>query len=190
MNCLSRPFLIPVLAAFLLFSCKEEAETPFANPTQIDRYFPVSDFLEQKITERAGVAVTKTIRFNDEVEEVSFQPDKEAWRKELDFFFQADINKAALASAYDTSEEEGRLIHKLKPGEKGIVQQILVQKKGNRIEEIRIETTKNNLFYQSQVKGTIVLDDKEDLVGYRLRGSQKVWFMPPTALEVEAKVGG
>lgn len=188
MTPLFRRFLILALAAPVLFSCKEDADAPFANPTQIDRYFPVSDFLEEKIAQRAGAAVSKTIRFNEEVEEARFEPDGEAWRKELDFFFQADINKAALATSYETTEEDGRLIHALKPGEKGTVQQILVQKHGERIEAIRIQTVTSNLFYQSEVNGVLFLDDNEDLVEYQLKGNQKVWFMGPTRLEVRASV--
>lgn len=183
-----RNLLILMLAGISLTSCKEEESKPFANPTQINAYFPVSDFLDEKIKESAGVGVTKTIQFNEESEEVRIQPDQETWRKELDFFFQADINKAALATAYSTREEEGLLVHSLKPGEKGTIKEIRVQKNGEQVELIRVETVNDNLFYHSEMSGEIGLDAQENLASYRLSGSQKVWFMAPTQLMVKANL--
>lgn len=177
-----------MLAGLLSTSCKNEESKPFANPTQIDTYFPVSDFLEEKIEKCEGVAVTKIIQFNEESEEVRFQPDRQAWRKELDFFFQADINKAAFATAYTTTEEEGVLVHSLKPGEKGSVKEIRVRKKGEQVESIRIITLNDNLFYHSEVSGEIGLDAQENLATYQLSGNQKVWFMAPTLLKVNAEI--
>ncbi|MDN3687993.1 hypothetical protein [Cyclobacterium jeungdonense] len=183
-----RNSLILMVAGLLLISCKKEESKPFANPTQIDAYFPVSDFLEEKIKKIEGVTVTKIIQFNEESEEVRFKPDQEAWRKELDFFFQADINKAAFATAYSTTEEEGLLVHRLKPGEKGTIKEIRVQKKGELVESIHIITVNDNLFYHSEVSGKIGLDAQEDLATYRLSGNQKVWFMAPTLLKVNAEI--
>ncbi|WP_162340962.1 hypothetical protein [Cyclobacterium salsum] len=183
-----RNSLLLMLAGILLISCKEEESRPFANPTQIDTYFPVSDFLEEKIKKSEGVAVSKVIQFNEESEEVRFQPDQEAWRKELDFFFQADINKAAFATAYSTKEEEGLLVHRLKPGEKGTIKEIRVQKRRDRVVSIRVETLNDNLFYHSEVSGEIRLDAEENLTGYQLLGNQKVWFISPTRLRVTAEI--
>ena len=48
-----------VLCLFLtlgcLVSCSDEEKVVFANPTQIEAYFPLSDFLEENI-EKLGAA--------------------------------------------------------------------------------------------------------------------------------------
>ncbi|WP_163380873.1 hypothetical protein [Cyclobacterium sp. SYSU L10401] len=181
-------FLWLMVLAYLGVACTEEESVPFSNPTQIDAYFPMADFLEQKIAQSAGADVSKTIRFNDEEERVKFIPDKEAWRKELDFFFQSDINKAALASSYETREEDNLLIHALKPDEKNNIREIKVSKKEGKVREIGIVAIKNNLFYHSEVYGELTFDENEQLSTYSLEGNQKVWFLTGTSLEVQAEI--
>ncbi|SHM60933.1 hypothetical protein SAMN04488057_102320 [Cyclobacterium lianum] len=190
MNCCRKGVVWVLLLIWAGIGCKEEQSTPFANPTQIDAYFPLADFLEQKIDNSSGRKVVKTIRFNDEEEQVEFTPDQESWRKELDFFFQSDINKAALASSYETREEGGVLIHSLKPGEKNNIQEIRVSKQEGRVDEIAVIALKDNLFYRSQVQGTLGFDANEQLISYSLEGNQKVWFLDATDLQVQATVGG
>ncbi|MBD3629177.1 hypothetical protein [Cyclobacterium sp.] len=169
-------------------SCNKEEQVPFSNPTQIDAYFPLTDFLEQKIENSSGDEVIKTIRFNEEEERVKFIPDTATWRKELDFFFQADINKAALASAYLTKEEGQMLIHSLKPGEKNNIREIKVVKKGGKVSEIGVVAIKDNLFYYSEVYGELAFDENENLSSYSMEGIQKVWFLAGTSLEVQADI--
>jgi hypothetical protein len=172
----------------ILFSCKKEEKLPFANPTQIDVYFPLTGFLDQKIDRLSSANVVKKIRFNDETEEVAIAMNKEVWRQELDFFFQADINKASLARSYETTEEPGLLLHQLKPNEKGNIKWIRINKIEGRVSEILILSENENLFYRSTVEGSIKLDDKERISSYSLSGNQKVWFLSPTNLLVDAKV--
>lgn len=177
------------VAIYSGFACNSEESVPFSNPTQIDAYFPISDFLERKIENSSGDEVIKTIRFNEEEEQVKFIPDAEAWRKELDFFFQADINKAALASAYETKDEGQTLVHALKPGEKNNIREIKVVKQEGKVSEIGIVAVKDNLFYHSEMYGELAFDENENLSSYSLEGNQKVWFLAGTSLEVLAKVG-
>jgi hypothetical protein len=179
-------YLLLWVATFI--SCKKEEKLPFANPTQIDLYFPLSDFLNEGIADLGPARVVKEIRFNDETEEVAITMDNDVWRQELDFFFQADINKASLASSYETTEEPGLLLHQLKPNEKGNIKWIKVRKKSGRVSEIVILSENENLFYRSTVEGTIKLDEKERISSYSMSGNQKVWFLSPTNLQVDAKV--
>jgi hypothetical protein len=178
-----------LLGVAIFISCKKEEKLPFANPTQIDLYFPLSDFLNERIAD-AGPAkrVVKEIRFNDETEEVAITMDNDVWRQELDFFFQADINKASLASSYETTEKPGLLLHQLKPNEKGNIKWIRVRKKYGKVSEIVILSENENLFYRSTVKGLVKMDDQEGISSYSMSGNQKVWFLSPTNLQVDAKV--
>jgi hypothetical protein len=180
-NCQKVFFLFLVLGC--LISCNEEEKVVFANPTQITAYFPLSDFLEENIEKLGDVEVHKEIRFNDETESVEFVMDSLTWRQELDFFFQADINKAALAASYDTEETQDFLIHRLKPSEKGDIKRIEVKKRSGKVVEILIIFAVNNLFYKSTVEGKITLEN-EAIDSYTLSGNQKVWFLPGTKLKV------
>jgi hypothetical protein len=180
-----------LLAGVCLFlgACKEEEKSPYANPTQIDIYFPLIKFLEEKTSALAGGEVSKTIAVNQESEEIIFKLSAEDWREELDVFFQADINKSALATAYRTSEEEGELVHTLKPGEKGTIKEIRVSKIADKVAAINVVSVRNNLFYHSEVVGKIQMDgQQENIASYSLSGRQKVWFLPETQLEVVANI--
>jgi len=179
-------YLLLWVATFI--SCKKEEKLPFANPTQIEVYFPLSDFLNERIADVGSARVVKEIRFNDDTEEVAITMGNDVWRQELDFFFQADINKASLASSYETTEKPGLLLHQLKPNEKGDIKWIKIRKKSGRVSEILILSENENLFYKSSVEGSIKLDGEERISNYSLSGIQKVWFLSPTNLLVDAKV--
>jgi len=180
--------IYPLLLAGILISCEKNEKLGFANPTQIDAYFPLSDFLQESVGKLEFAEVVKEIHFNDDTEIVDFTLDSLAWRQELDFFFQADINKAALASSYETKEEYGLLIHQLKPNEKGDIKMIKVRKQSGKVVAIKILSVISNLFYKSTVEGMIKMDASEEVSSYELSGEQKVWFLPATKLHVEGKV--
>ncbi|MDO6437720.1 hypothetical protein Q4534_09895 [Cyclobacterium sp. 1_MG-2023] len=184
-NCQKVLCLLLVLGC--LISCSDDEKVVFANPIQIEAYFPLSDFLEENIEMLGSAEVRKVIRFNDETESVDFVMDSLTWRQEMVFFFQADINKAALAASYETEETQGLLIHRLKPGEKGDIKRIEVKKQSGKVVEIVILSVVNNLFYKSTVEGKITIEDK-GIDSYTLSGDQKVWFLPGTKLQVEAEV--
>lgn len=174
---------------FIFGGCREEEKEPYANPTQIDLYFPLIEFLEEKTEVLDGGEVSKTIAVNEESEEIIINLSAEDWREELDVFFQADINKSALATAYHTTETDDELVHTLKPGEKGTVKEIRVFKVADKVASIEVVAVRNNLFYHSEVAGRIQMDEQqEDLSSYSLSGRQKVWFLPETQLEVKANI--
>ncbi|MEX2567258.1 MAG: hypothetical protein WD431_15050 [Cyclobacteriaceae bacterium] len=182
-------YFLAVYVIFL-FSCKEEKKLPYANPTQIDAYFSTTEFLEKEIRELTGVPVKKVISINEEQESVEFSPSEEEWRKELDVFFQADINKAALASAYHTQESDSLLIHSLKQGEDANIKEIQIVKKRGKVFSLKILSVKNNLFYNSEVTGRIIMGKQLDKIkSYSLKGRQKVWFLPENRMELKAEVG-
>ncbi|MEX2512020.1 MAG: hypothetical protein WD398_03870 [Cyclobacteriaceae bacterium] len=182
-------FLLPGSVIFL-FSCKEETKLPYANPTQIDAYFSTTEFLEKEIEEVSGEPVKKIISINEEQESVEFSPTAEEWRKELDVFFQADINKAALSNAYQTQESDSLLIHSLKPGEDANIKEMKIVKKGGKVLSLEIVSLKNNFFYRSEMTGKINMGNQLGKIrGYSLKGRQKVWFLPENRMELNAVVG-
>src|SRR5690606_4124234 len=91
----------------LPLSCSQEKAQPMDNPIQIDNYFPLKSFIEQQVELLDGAKVSKSIAIKGKEDHVEVLMDAEAWRKELDIFIQSDINKASLASSYDTEENPG-----------------------------------------------------------------------------------
>lgn len=174
----------------LLLSCDRGEKQPLANPTQINKYFPLKDFVEEQIQELEGAKVNKTAAVNGEKTASSVSLDAEDWRKELDAFIQADINKTALSLSYETAEDNDRLVHSLKPGEKGVVQEIIIDfhPGSPEVSSIHFKTATDNLFYSSSSEGNLEINAEGLMENYQVKGHQKVWFLSPNEIEIEGKI--
>ena len=88
----------------LLIACGPEAAPPTGTPAAATRrplYFDVKSLLNaqiQQLTARRA-AVTKRVSLRGAASETATVPTVK-WADELQLFFQADINKAALRGAY------------------------------------------------------------------------------------------
>src|SRR5690554_4862256 len=114
------------LLAGLLLSCEQNQGKPSVASTEINRYFPLEQFVEQQSGILDGAKVRKKASIKEEeliVEEVL---NAEEWGYELNVFAQADINKASMASSYDIVEENGSTIYRLKPDEKSAIKELRV----------------------------------------------------------------
>ncbi len=183
-----------VLWAFLLFThvllgCRQEEEKPFSNPTQIEQYFPLKAFIEDKLPEMDGLEVEKSLRLGENEEKSRQVFDQEAWRRELDIFIHADINKASLADAYHTVEDQNSKAHSLKEGEKGEVRllKIFWGEDKQDLDSIYFVREKSTLFYSSFAEGTLVIYEGQ-IHNYKVYGEQKVWFLPNNRMYLEGRV--
>lgn len=170
------------------FSCGTEEEALIKNPTQIDQYFPISDFINQQISRLDGYAVKKTVVMNGEgheVDQVLFERD---WREEFDWFIQSDINKASLAQSYETEKTEHVTRHILKPGEIGVLKQMEVLYENGEVKEINFTTSKENTFYCSNSYSRITTGNDGLIDSYSLESNQKVWFLSPNEMKVNSQV--
>ncbi|UCS95712.1 hypothetical protein KZP23_05200 [Echinicola marina] len=174
----------------LLLSCSEGEKQPLANPTQIDKYFPLKDFVEEQIDRLDGQKIDKVSMINGEEQLSEVVLDKEAWRKELDIFIQSDINKAANAAAYETAEEGNILVHRLKDGAEGSIKLIEVSyvEGTERVSKIHFESAEDNFFYQSSAEGVLEMNELGELDQYEVAGTQKVWFLNPNKIKVKGVV--
>ncbi|MCC5938426.1 MAG: hypothetical protein JJU34_14200 [Lunatimonas sp.] len=173
----------------LLFSCTEQGTNLRENPTQLDQYFPLSDFVQSQIERLDGKKVRKTLVLGERKEEVTQQLDQVGWRKELDLFIQSDINKASLATSYTTEETADRIVHRLIDGELGDVQEMKVIKDGDTILELSFTYRKESFFYLSEGAGSMTVNPETGLVAsYEVSGRQKVWFLPANTMELSAVV--
>lgn len=173
----------------LLFSCSEQGPDFRENPTQLEKYFPLGDFVLAQIERLDGMQTEKTLVLGGRTEVVTQRLDQVGWRKELDLFIQSDINKASLASSYTTEETPNRVVHRLIEGERGEVQEMYVTKENDNIQEISFTYQKESFFYLSEGSGSIRLDPVTGLLlAYEVNGRQKVWFLPANTMELRAVV--
>ncbi len=178
-----------VLLLGLLWSCEQEQQQPMDNPTQIDKYFQLKNFVEDQVNMLDGATVRKTIGIKGEREILQQPLDAEEWRRELDVFVQSDINKASLASAYETIDNDTLLLHRLKPGEKSSIQEMRVSYQAGKIQRISFVTHLDNIFYTSNTQGELVMDTASGTIGsYRVKSQQKVWFLSPNEIDVSGEV--
>lgn len=178
-----------LLLVGLLYACQQEENQPLENPTQIEKYFPLKDFVENQITELEGEKVRKSTRIKGEGEYIEMVLNAEEWRKELHVFIQADINKATLATSYDTEQDLHSTVHTLKTGEKYPIQEIKIDYQGKQVSRISFVSHHENLFYTSRSRGELLLDPLTGkLDTYQVSGVQKVWFIAPNEMEVEGEI--
>src|SRR5690606_9354463 len=173
----------------LLLSCSQDEEKLMENPTQIDKYFLLKDFVKGQINLLDEVKVRKMTSIKGEVENTEQQMDFDDWRKELDIFIQADINKASLATSYVTEKGSDYTVHRLKPGEKSPIQEIKVAYKGDEISQISFTSHQQNIFYTSESQGIISVDMATGKISsYQVSGTQKVWFLPINEIIVKGEI--
>ena len=177
------------LVFLLFFSCGKTKKEPLENPTQLNKYFPLVHFVEDQISILNGKEVSKVISIKGREESVSLVLETGDWRKELDLFIQADINKNSLATSYSTEDSPSLLRHTLIPGEKGEVKTLSVHRSGNKISRIDFTFKKENLFYLSEGSGSLLMTaDGQQISRYEVKGFQKVWFLPANVMTTSGEI--
>lgn len=177
------------LLLLLLASCSKSEQAPLENPTQLNKYFPMVQFVQDLIPQLEGKEVSKKMTIKGKEEALMMVMDAEGWRKELDLFIQADINKNSLAASYATQENAQLLQHTLIPGEKGEIQQMTIHRSGDKINRVDFSFKKENLFYLSEGSGSLEMTtDGKHLSSYEVNGYQKVWFLPANIMSTEGRI--
>src|SRR5690554_1090975 len=178
-----------ILLAGLLLSCEQNQGRPTVAPPEIDRYFPLKEFVAQQSEILDGAKVRKKASIREEklvVEEVF---NAEEWGYELSVFAQADINKVSMASSYDILEEKGATVYRLKPDEQSAIKEIKVTYENEQVNRVSFISYKENLFYTSGSTGELVLDPESGkLSSYYVGASQKAWFLPVNEMEIEGEI--
>lgn len=178
-----------VLSLIMAFSCAQEDEQITGNPTQINKYFQLKDFVENQVALLDGATVRKSMGIKGQVEKADLKMNAEAWREELDIFIQSDINKASLSTAYETEETEGFTRYYLKPGEKSSIKEIRVYYEGDQVKQINFSAYQNDFFYTTGSDGELVIDTASGIINsYSVKGTQKVWFLPANEMKVEGQI--
>lgn len=179
-------YLSSLLVLSMCWSCSNISDSAKGVETS---YFPIKEFVEAKIPVIEGKTLRKEININGKNETTTDIPNAEEWLKELDFFLQADINKAVLANAYETERSEKFLIHELKEGEKGKVKKLVIQYLNGEVKQISFNALTKNPFYSSKTRGVLVLhSETREIDQYTIENIQEVVFSKPNKLVISATV--
>jgi hypothetical protein len=144
------------------------------------QYFDVKGFLDQQVTllTQRHPAVEKQVTLRDGQVETT-RVEKIDWTKELQIFYQADINKPALRGAYETQDARaGDTIdavktYRRKPGVENSVEQLRVTQTDTRGGSVEAVLTQDNpLFFSRKV---LQLHYQRGLLtSYQVQGVQKL----------------
>ena len=166
------------LLALLLAGCGEAG--PAAPAARQPLYFDVKGLLTQQVAqlEQRHAAVTKHVRLRAETPETVRVPAVK-WADELQIFFQADINKAALRGAYtvDSVALPGgalRRTYTRQPGQPNApVARLVVVQQGPEPQEIAATIIQSNALFSAQKQLRMQLQNGQ-LRRYEVVGTQKL----------------
>lgn len=142
-------FLFVVIA---LWGCDEGQKS---EPIRTGIYFDLVALLDQQaqLLAEAKPSFTKQLTVNGEIEIISLELDSASqWKAQLALFYQADINKLGLETAYVTEEfplgeNQKKIIDEAK-GQKATVRLIEYNYLNEQLTNIRILSRENNTVYE------------------------------------------
>lgn len=169
---------VVLAAAWLLAGCGDAG--PAAPTARRPLYFDVKGLLTQQVEQlaRRHAAVTKRVSLRGGRPETVRVPAVK-WADELQIFFQADINKAALRGAYavDSVALPGGLLRRTYtrlPGQPNApVAQLTVVQQGATAQEVAATITQNNPLFSTQKQLRFQLQNGQ-LRQYEVIGAQKL----------------
>ena len=162
---------LSILLSLLIISCSQEATI------QQKKYFDLADFINKKTTQLIDnqPVTQKNISVDDKTETI--ETSKIDWKKELELFAQADLNKQAYQASYDAKESPNLLFYTLKNGEDLPVKSLKIELDSLSKTPKNIEATlrTKNYLYESEKHLQMTLADGK-LKNYLIEGSQELFL--------------
>lgn len=157
-------------------------------------YFDVRGLLDAQVRQLTArhPGVTKQVSMRGEALE-TVQVPQVKWADELQIFYQADINKAALHGAYrldSVAEADGRVrrTYTLRLGrDKVPVTQLSVLSAGGQPQEVQANLRQDNALFSGQKALHLTLQQGQ-LRTYGVRGTQKLIFFDTLRYQTQARV--
>ena len=175
----------------LLFTCRSSSDQ---QPPRFKAYFDIKSFVNSQISllTSKNPKVKKTM-FSDGMTEIRSQKNVN-WKKELELFVQADINKPAYGKSYKIFRPDSLTYeYILKPGETLPVQklEIVVDNGSGKPRLIRAVVRSKNKLYESQkyveLQCKTILGEWS-IVAYHIKGYQKLAVLDSSKFEITGLV--
>lgn len=151
-------------------------------------YFDVKGFLDAQtaLLNQRQPAVEKQVQLRNGETETS-RVTKLDWGKELQIFYQADINKLALRGAYAVAASGAARSYRRKAGVEAPVAELHVSNAAAMPSELKATIIQDNqLFYSEKQLRLHTLDGQ--LTDYEVRGMQKLIMFDTVRYSVRAQV--
>jgi hypothetical protein len=175
---------------FLLTGC----DSPQERQSRVMNYYDLKGFIETQVStlNREKPEVTKIMKVSGK-EETRSSKDVD-WKKELELFSQADINKPAYSKSYIVEKpDSATVIYTLKKEETLPVRyvKIMLDKKSGNPISIQVLLRAENKLYQSEKDislSGLIQNNRWILQSYSIRGYQKLATMDKKLFNVSARV--
>lgn len=170
--------------SFLMFGCNESKNL---NTTKF--YYDLAGLINQQIsqlTKKQPITV-KNLLIGEKTE--TLQTNDIDWKKELELFLQADLNKQSYQLSYEKDSTQNTVVYQLKKGEKLPVKTLKIEfdeeKSPKHIEALmQVE----NYLYKSEKHLSLDLE-KKLLKSYQIEGWQELFIGKKKGFKVFGVVG-
>lgn len=187
-------YIIVFGALALLVSCNSSNDNQVV---KVEKYYGLLDLLDEQInflvSEKASLE--KTLAVDGQVELITSIPNIEEWKKELELFYYADINKLGLIDAYETEELSnfggGKKLINAAKSDKESVQIIEYNFANDLLESLRILVQEENevyVFEKEMKMNFIQKEGKPFLKDYSITGTQTMIMKSDMTFSLKAKV--
>ena len=182
--------LFTAIISIFLISC----DNPKKDSVQIKKYFDLKGFMERQIAEldQKKPVVDKTMKMGEE--QNSRSSNEINWKKELELFLQADINKPAYIQSYIVSRPDSSTYeYGLKQGQDLPVRYLKIKLDKANGMPVRIEAQlkSQNKLYESEKNINLSCQIKGEsckILTYHISGFQKLATMEKKPFVIEAVI--
>jgi hypothetical protein len=170
-------------------------DKPSDNKNEKKAYYDLKGFVENQIVylNEKKARVSKSVSLNGEKEvQAGLQVD---WKKELELFAQADINKPAYNKSYNVIRNDSSVYeYKMKEGEKLPVRYLMIKVDSATQQPLQVKAiirSENKIFNAERniELNTIRKDNLLEVTSYSIKGYQKLVLTDVKSFEITAKIG-
>ncbi|MCF0038882.1 hypothetical protein LXM24_02205 [Dyadobacter sp. CY399] len=184
--------LIVILICLLTLSACREAET---DPNEKKAYYDLKGFVENQIVylNEKKPKVAKTVQL-DGKKEVRAEIETD-WKKELELFAQADINKPAYRNSYSVIKNDSAIYeYKIKDGENLPVRYLMIKVDSATQQPVLVKAIlrSENRIYSSEKTIELMANRRNNMLevsAYTVKGYQKLLFTNRKSFNISAKIG-